>query len=193
MIREVARLSRRGVVAVAAVWGAGAVSGCSGGDGEAGKAPARPAPGAAERAQAARDSAVLLARYDGALAAHPALAGRLAPLRAEVAEHVGAFGGKAAPPPRLGPPTGPTGPPTGRAVAPATGTPTGHTPPAATPAPSPAQTLAALAAAERELADRRASALLTVPGELARLLASVAAAGAGHVVLLGGGSSGETA
>ncbi len=44
--------------------------------------------------------------------------------------------------------------------------------------------LAALAAAERELADRRAKALLGVPGELARLLASVAAAGAAHVYLL---------
>jgi hypothetical protein len=44
--------------------------------------------------------------------------------------------------------------------------------------------LASLAAAERELADRRAKALLDVPGELARLLASVAAAGAAHVYLL---------
>ena len=48
-----------------------------------------------------------------------------------------------------------------------------------------AQALAALAAAERALADRRAAALLGVPGDLARLLASVAASGAGHVVLLG--------
>jgi len=44
--------------------------------------------------------------------------------------------------------------------------------------------LAELAAAERELADRRTEALLDVPGELARLLASVAAAGAAHVYLL---------
>jgi hypothetical protein len=44
--------------------------------------------------------------------------------------------------------------------------------------------LAGLAAAERELADRRAKALGGVPGELARLLASVAAAGAAHVYLL---------
>jgi hypothetical protein len=44
--------------------------------------------------------------------------------------------------------------------------------------------LAVLAAAERELADRRAKTLLDVPGELARLLASVAAAGAAHVYLL---------
>ncbi|MCZ9340960.1 hypothetical protein NGM37_24670, partial [Streptomyces sp. TRM76130] len=44
--------------------------------------------------------------------------------------------------------------------------------------------LALLAAAERKLADRRTAALADVPGELARLLASVAAAGAGHVYLL---------
>jgi len=44
--------------------------------------------------------------------------------------------------------------------------------------------LADLAAAERALADRRAKALLDVPGELARLLASVAAAGAVHAYLL---------
>ncbi|WNI18342.1 hypothetical protein [Actinacidiphila sp. ITFR-21] len=127
-----------------------------------------------ERTGAARDSAGLLARYDAALAAYPALAGRLAPLRAEVARHVTAFGGKAVPP--------------------AVGGPGGATPTAsASPAlraenPSAADALGALAAAERELADRRARALLGVPGELARLLASVAAAGAGHVVLLGAGA-----
>lgn len=41
-----------------------------------------------------------------------------------------------------------------------------------------------LATAERTLADQRAKALLDVPGELARLLAGVAAAGAGHAYLL---------
>jgi hypothetical protein len=49
---------------------------------------------------------------------------------------------------------------------------------------TPEDALAGLAAAERGLADRRAEALLGVPGELARLLASVAAAGAGHAYLL---------
>jgi hypothetical protein len=44
--------------------------------------------------------------------------------------------------------------------------------------------LAQLAAAERALADRRAKTLLDMPGELARLLASVAAAGAAHAFLL---------
>jgi hypothetical protein len=44
--------------------------------------------------------------------------------------------------------------------------------------------LAELAAAEKRLAERRTKALLEVPGELARLMASVAAAGAGHAFLL---------
>ncbi|MGW2900094.1 hypothetical protein ACWDAO_37285, partial [Streptomyces sp. NPDC001212] len=44
--------------------------------------------------------------------------------------------------------------------------------------------LAGLAAAERSLSDRRTAALLQAPGELARLLASVAAAGAAHAYLL---------
>jgi hypothetical protein len=52
------------------------------------------------------------------------------------------------------------------------------------PAESPVQALASLADAERELADRRAKVLLSVPGDLARLLASVAASGAGHAAVL---------
>ncbi|BFO15781.1 hypothetical protein SHKM778_21690 [Streptomyces sp. KM77-8] len=76
------------------------------------------------------------------------------------------------------------------------GTPRGRRrpgPPRPPPAsPSPAATvpakekdaLAGLAAAEREIAGRREKELLDAPGELARLLASVAAAGAAHVYLL---------
>ncbi|CAM5533025.1 Lipoprotein OS=Streptomyces gougerotii OX=53448 GN=GCM10010227_44340 PE=4 SV=1 [Streptomyces diastaticus subsp. diastaticus] len=41
-----------------------------------------------------------------------------------------------------------------------------------------------LADAERELAARRGKDLLEAPGELARLLASAAAAGAAHAYLL---------
>lgn len=142
--------------AVVAV-GAGCANGADGSSaGQAGKGPAAP-PGAAETAQAVRDSTGLIRRYDEAAAAHPSLAARLRPLRAEVVRHVEAFGGKAP-------------------------TPT----PSATAAPgTPAQALAGLAAAERALADRRAAVVLTVPGELARLMASVAASGAGHVALLG--------
>ena len=145
------------MVAVAAL--AMTAAGCSkGADGASdADAPPRAAePGVAERAQAARDSAALAGRYDAVTAAYPSLAGRLAPLRAEVARHVTAFGGVV--------------------PAPSAGT--------AAPAP-PAAELAALAGAERTLADRRAKVLLEVPGELARLMASVAAAGAGHAALLG--------
>lgn len=165
----------------------GTVGGCSGGgsprsaDGR-GKAPA---PGTLQRAQAARDSLALLARYDATLAAYPALAGRLSPLRAHVALHASAFGGR--PPAPAATPASPTalasaGTPSAAPPTPRKGAGT------ASPAPAvpstPAAALAALAAAERTLADRRAAALLTVPGELARLMASVAAAGAAHVVLL---------
>jgi hypothetical protein len=48
----------------------------------------------------------------------------------------------------------------------------------------PKDALADLAAAELALADERTQALVEVPGELARLLASVAAAGAAHAFLL---------
>lgn len=168
----------------------GAVAGCSGGsrDGDGrGKAPA---PGTVERARAARDSLTLLGQYDAALAAHPQLSGRLTPLRTQVALHVSAFGGKPPAPAGSATPSAPssrgasgqpsTAPPASRA--PRSGAATAS--PTAPTAQSPSAALAALAAAERALADRRAAALLTVPGELARLMASVAAAGAAHVVLL---------
>ncbi|MET9417309.1 hypothetical protein ABZY03_24610 [Streptomyces klenkii] len=48
--------------------------------------------------------------------------------------------------------------------------------------------LAALADAERRTADNRTKALGSAPPELARLLASVAAAGAAHAYLLGSDS-----
>ncbi|MFF1407539.1 hypothetical protein [Streptomyces sp. NPDC058294] len=121
----------------------------------------------AARARAARDSRGLLERYDAVLAARPGLADRLRPLRAQVAAHAAAFGdGTAA-----------TGAIAGTATATAS----------SSPAPVPGtdkEALAALAAAERALADRRGRELLHVPGELARLLASVAAAGAAHAYLL---------
>ncbi|MEW2522758.1 hypothetical protein [Actinacidiphila alni] len=190
MIPDVPRLSRRSVVAVVAVstvstMAAGA--GCSGGgDGSgsdgAGHASAPPRPGETVRRQAAADSAALLVRYDAVAAAHPALAARLAPLRAEVALHVGAFGGRAAPVPTASPTMSSAASPsagTPKASATAPATTAAYTPPS-----SPAAALSALAREERRLADRRAAALLTVPGELARLLASVAAAGAGHATLL---------
>jgi hypothetical protein len=137
------------------------LAGCSAGSGETGGG--RPA---AERlrARAARDSERLAAHYDAVVAAHPGLAERLRPLRAEVVRHARAFGG-------------------GSGAASPSASVSASVSPVAVPADE-KQALASLAAAERALADRRTAALLDAPGELARLLASVAAAGAAHVYLL---------
>ncbi|WP_371662906.1 hypothetical protein [Streptomyces sp. NBC_00280] len=113
------------------------------------------------RARAARDSTELVQQYDAVISAFPVLADRLSELRAEVVRHAKSFGG--------GEPTPtPTPTPTSASAAPA----------------NERDALAGLAAAERTLVDLRTKALLEVPGELARLLASVAAAGAAHVYLL---------
>ncbi|MDI3407219.1 hypothetical protein [Streptomyces cavernicola] len=118
------------------------------------------------RARAAEDSAELLNRYDAVIAAHPALADRLHPLRAEVAEHAKAFGGSGE----------------RRAAAPS-GSPSAS--PKAPEVPADEKgALAQLADAERQLADGRRTGLADVPGEQARLFASVAAAGDAHAYLL---------
>ncbi|WP_030567067.1 hypothetical protein [Streptomyces aureocirculatus] len=126
------------------------------------------------RARAARDSAELLRRYDAVLAAHASLSDRLGPLRAEVARHEKAFGG--------------THPPTKNASPDSPGSPA---PSAASSSAKPVDVppgrmsaLRFLATAERDLADRRGKQLQEAPAELARLLASVAAAGAAHAYLL---------
>ncbi|KRD16986.1 MULTISPECIES: hypothetical protein [unclassified Streptomyces] len=184
---------RRTLLASAA--GAALLAGCSAGPEETAKS-ASGTPSATERvrARAALESNGLVARYDAALAVHPALAARLAPLRAEVVRHVAAFGGvgKASPSPtatgdRTATATG--GPAASPSAPAATGPADVSAPPSAAPpsAAAPAterDALVGLAAAERALADRRATELLDVPGELARLLASVAAAGAAHAFLL---------
>ncbi|MBE8477665.1 hypothetical protein [Streptomyces justiciae] len=166
---------RRTLLASAA--GAALLVGCSSGsDDSDSEESTGGSPSVTERARtrAARDSRGIVERYDAVLAAHPTLAERLAPLRAEAVRHVEAFGGTGA--------AGATASPSASASASASGT----------AAPSPAVTapanekdaLAELATAERALADARAKSLLDLPGELARLLASVAAAGAAHAYLL---------
>ncbi|GGY50443.1 hypothetical protein [Streptomyces djakartensis] len=132
------------------------------------------------RARAARDSEGLVERYDAVIAAHPALTERLRPLREETARHVralGAGGRKAS----ASPAPSPSRP---SSAAPSASPASAASPSAVAVPGNDKDALAALAAAERELADRRAKALLDVPGELARLLASVSAAGAAHVYLL---------
>ncbi|ELS56912.1 hypothetical protein [Streptomyces viridochromogenes] len=160
------------------------LAGCSSRD-EDPEDPTGGSPSAADRARAraARDSEGLVERYDAVLAAHPALTEALAPLRAEVVRHVEAFGGDASSPSG---PSGPAGPPKGPSTAAeAPGDkPSPSASPSATVPADERDALADLAAAERALADRRAKALLDLPGELARLLASVAAAGAAHAFLL---------
>ncbi|WP_416975704.1 hypothetical protein [Streptomyces sp. 4F14] len=161
---------RRTLLAAAALFGA---AGCSS-SGSTTEETAAKAPSVSQRvrARAVQDSQALLKRYDAALAARPGLAGVLAPLRGEVVRHVGAFGGTVSP--SASPSVSPSGTPSGAAAPPA---------PAAPPVDD-KTALTELAAAERALADRRAADLLTVPGELARLLASVAAAGAVHAYVL---------
>ena len=125
------------------------------------------------RERAARESRKLLERYEATLAAHPALAGRLRPLRAEVARHAKAFGDSRG---TASPSASPSS--TARAAGPEAPEIPGDE----------KKAVAELATAERTLADARSAALLDAPPEVARLLASVAAAGAAHAYLLTEGS-----
>ncbi|MFE6625088.1 hypothetical protein ACFZBP_40670 [Streptomyces sp. NPDC008086] len=169
---------RRTLLASAA--GAALLVGCSSGSEDSdGGTSGSPSLAERARARAARDSEGLVARYDAVLGVHPGLAALVVPLRTEAVRHVEAFGG------------GPAGGPSTTSEAPKDGESTGGRA-QASPSASPSaavpvderDALAELAAAERALADRRAKALLELPGELARLLASVAAAGAAHAYLL---------
>ncbi|MFG2683661.1 hypothetical protein [Streptomyces sp. NPDC048392] len=157
---------RRSLLASAA--GAALLAGCTGGPGSG--PGADPSADDRARARAARDSEDLAERYTAVITAHPALAERLRPLREEVVRHAEAFGAVRAASPKASPSA------SARAAGPADDS-------GAVPADA-RDALALLAGAERKLADRRAAALLQVPGESARLLASVAAAGAAHVFLL---------
>ncbi|MCQ9133370.1 hypothetical protein [Streptomyces hilarionis] len=181
---------RRSLLASAA--GAALLAGCSSGadGGEEGGADASGSPRVTERARAraAADSDALVARYDAVLAVHPGLAGLLGPLRAEVVRHVEAFGGvrRASPSPSASPTGSTDASPTGSPAGSSTGS-VAASPSSAAASPVPVvekDALAQLAAAERTLADRRAAELAGLPGEPARLLASVAAAGAAHAFLL---------
>ncbi|WP_432013823.1 hypothetical protein [Streptomyces cucumeris] len=127
------------------------------------------------RATGARESTALLARYDATADAHPDLAERLAPLRAETARHAAAFRGHERSPSADGSATPSASPPASASAR--------RERPPAVPDDG-KRALAALAQAERHTADARTTALVTAPPELARLLASVAASGAAHVYLL---------
>ncbi|MGW0120875.1 hypothetical protein [Streptomyces sp. NPDC003327] len=176
---------RRALLAAGASAAAAALAACTS---DGGTGPRRPTAAQREAERVARAEAALrlrsvttsrtlLERYDATLAAHPALAARLTPLRTSVAAHAAALGegGTTVRPATASPTTSPSARPSARPGAAA---------PAVRVAADPAAALAELAAAERTAADAHTAALLTAPPEYARLLASVAAAGAGHAYLL---------
>ncbi|MFG2619139.1 hypothetical protein ACGFXC_16160 [Streptomyces sp. NPDC048507] len=172
------RPSRRSLLAGAAgAAGAALLTGCTGGGDSAGAGSGVPLE-RRMREDAVRDTARLLERYDATAAAHPALAERLAPLRAAVAAHSPALalaepaGGGSSPSPSASA-SAPAPAPSGASAAARDAVP-----------PQPAEALSALADAERSLSQARTIALAGAPGELARMLASVAACGAVHAYLL---------
>ena len=128
------------------------------------------------RQAAAKQSGELLKRYEATLAAHAGLADRLRPLRATTVRHAEALGGKDAARRRGG--SGASG----EQEKDSNGK--GSKDAAAVPGDEKAA-LAALGEAERRTAEEREAALAGAPPELARLLASLAAAGAVHAYLLG--------
>ncbi|WP_424211506.1 hypothetical protein ACN20G_05025 [Streptomyces sp. BI20] len=176
--------SRRSLlVGAAGAAGVALLSGCTSGPEEARRAAERAGVLADLRVRrtAAEASRALLARYEATAAAHPALTARLAPLRATVAAHLAALeepaGVSASPSPARGA-AGADGAPSGAAPAPV--------------AARPEQAVRELAAAERRLAEDRLVALGQAPGEPARLLASLAAAGLVHQHLLTAGPDSPT-
>lgn len=124
------------------------------------KSAPKPAPAAADpetvlRKRSAAASRALLGQYDAVLARHPVTARLLRPMREAVAAHVQALSPVRTPAARV---------------------------PAA-PADR-ASAVKALIAAERRTAGAHTASLDAAPAELARLLASVAAAGEVHAYLL---------
>ncbi|MGW3012530.1 hypothetical protein ACWC9R_27365 [Streptomyces sp. NPDC001219] len=171
---------RRTLLAGAALGGMALLTGCSE---DSGPEQAEHSSAAERlRKRSARDSTALLARYDATLAAHPALESRLRPLRSEVARHAEAFGDDRA---TASPGGEASDGPAREAGAPSDGpSPRGDRPSGPAVPRDEGAARSALADAERRLADTRTKALLAAPPELARLLASVAAAGAVHAYLL---------
>ncbi|MEV7615272.1 hypothetical protein [Streptomyces sp. NPDC089799] len=179
--------SRRSLLTGAAgAAGAVLLTGCSDSDARPG-AHAGVSPERRLREAAVRDSRGLLERYDATLAAHPALGGRLAPLRAAVAAHVAAL----APPDAPGGAASPSAKPSPSATRSPVAPPAAGAPAAPAVPQKAEEALGSLAVAERSLAEARTITLAEAPGELARLLASVAACGIVHHHLLTAGGDQE--
>ncbi|MER6119039.1 hypothetical protein [Streptomyces sp. NPDC001743] len=158
--------TRRGALTATGAIAMGAVlAGCGGDDGRAGpEKSARPGARTAAdrspaevslRAAARSVSTALFAQYEAVVAAHPETAAGLTPLRDAVRAHITALG----PGDALGLVRTRPGGGAGAAVR-------------------------ELAAAERRAAASHTEALMMAPPELARLLASVAAAASAHAYLL---------
>jgi hypothetical protein len=161
---------------LAALGALGAVTGCSGED-DGGDDARATREEHRLRKEAAEASRALLARYEATITAHSGLAGRLRPLREATLQHVKAFDSRSKDRERRDEERD------GRA----SGHGAGRKP--AVPGKESAA-LTALGDAERRTAERHTRALAAASPELARLLASVAAAGAAHAYLLG--ADGET-
>ncbi|MFG3147714.1 hypothetical protein [Streptomyces sp. NPDC048243] len=176
---------RRTLLAAAA--GTFALAGCSAGE-PSGDTTGGSRPSLADRARAraARDSTTLAGRYTAVIAAHPDLEKKLAPLRADVVGHARAFGAGSSAGSSASPSASASGTASGSASDSPTASPSGSASARASSdvAARPKDALSELATAELALADERTQALVELPGELARLLASVAAAGAAHAYLL---------
>ncbi|MFX4295023.1 hypothetical protein [Streptomyces bohaiensis] len=168
-------LSRRTLLAGGGVLLAAALTGCSAtGPRQAAERAERSAGARRLREETEADSRLLLARYDATVAAHPELGERLLPLRGTVEEHLAAITAAA------GAATASARPGGGGDARPGAPSPSDGVP------ADPEAAVAGLSRSEGELAERRLLALADAPPELARLLASLAAAGATQCYLLDG-------
>ncbi|MFJ9953085.1 ferritin-like domain-containing protein [Kitasatospora sp. NPDC091207] len=169
----------------------GALAACTGSHhGEDGGGPGerrRPDPDEPVRQRAVSATDALLAGYDALLAGSGAgQAGLLEPLRAEVVQHRAALAAGLP-----GPSAAPSGAASGTASGSGSGTASGSAPqspsgsPGSTAPASTVTTTAALASLERQTAQTRLADLGAASPQLARLLASVSAAGVLHTVALG--------
>ncbi|MFJ2111038.1 MULTISPECIES: hypothetical protein [unclassified Streptomyces] len=182
--------TRRHALMAAGAGVAGLLAACSSTGSPDGGAAAASAARAARlesalRRRAASAGRELLVLYDAVRERHPAQDARLAPLRAAVARQVTALVPGSRTPSGTTEPSGEPDTRSGRPEKPSA------SPVAAAPDPVPAdpsEALRALAAAERRTGDAHTAALMEAPPELARLLASLAAASAAHAYLLTEGS-----
>ncbi|MFI6086126.1 hypothetical protein ACIBBB_35230 [Streptomyces sp. NPDC051217] len=196
--------TRRGALLAAGAAAGGLLTACSGDDRDGSDGPTSAAAVRAAKALKAKSADTrreLLRRYDAVLERHPDQTALLAPLRGAVAQHVTALSPPPPPPeegasakpsasasPSLSAPVSPTAAPSsGPSLGAAAGD-TGNGGPTPSVSADPVTAVKALAAAERRAADAHAEALVHAPPELARLLASLAAAGAAHAYLLTEGS-----